>query len=322
MINKLKYILIFIYLILVVSCDDTVSFKAPLDKEYVMYSIVNGESNSQAVFLGKSYDVSGFNPFSNTSDQSIGDAEVSFIINGERYLFQDTLSNQFNNERFSGPMHFYVNHKLPDLTISTIKLNARLKNGKELNAVINVPYFSLFVFEQAEIGIFKKMEKNYILIKWKVKGATTEISFLPRLIIKYEYNNGKERKEMIKVVPKNYILQGNYLPVFPQASKEELILYQKSAVDRAFAEISIADTNKSHYTIKGGAFEVYILDINLNQYYSSINTFEDGFTVKLYEPIVSNINGGLGLFGAYLKRDIPVILDKKYIESFGYKSVE
>lgn len=320
MINKLKYILILVYLILSTSCDDTVSFKAPLDKEYVMYSIVNGESSTQTVFLGESYDVSGFDPFSNTNDQSIGDAEVSFIINGENYVFQDTLSNQFNNKRFSGPMHYYVIHNLPDLTTGTIKLNAKLKNGKELSSFLDIPYFSLFVFEQEEVSIFKKMEKKYVLIKWNVKGSTTDISFLPRLLINYEYNNGNDHKQLIKVVPKNYVLQGEYFPVFPPVSKEKVILYQKSAIDRALAEISVEDTNKSHYTIKGGEFEVYILDINLNQYYSSINTFEDGFTVKLYEPVVTNINGGLGLFGAYKKRSIPVILEKNYIESFGYKS--
>jgi hypothetical protein len=41
------------------------------------------------------------------------------------------------------------------------------------------------------------------------------------------------------------------------------------------------------------------MNSDLAAYYSSLNGFLDEYSVRLDEQVYSNINGGIGIFGAY-----------------------
>ena len=116
-----------------------------------------------------------------------------------------------------------------------------------------------------------------------------------------------------------YRMDGNErIPIYPSVTENNFQSYSHSAVDFALRHISEGDTNKSNYKIIGGALHIYILEENLATYFASSETFKNTYTVKVFETIVSNIEGGKGVFGAYIRKTLPVKISNSYIRSLGY----
>jgi hypothetical protein len=46
---------------------------------------------------------------------------------------------------------------------------------------------------------------------------------------------------------------------------------------------------------------------------------ENRFTVRLDESDYSNVNGGMGIFGALYEETTTIPITKSYIEAFGYQ---
>ena len=76
--------------------------------------------------------------------------------------------------------------------------------------------------------------------------------------------------------------------------------------------------NKKSYSVVEMQITVITYDKNLASYYSSLQEGVDGFTVKLDQPDFSNIKGGYGIFGSYVKRTWVLKFTKEYLKQFGY----
>ena len=84
-------------------------------------------------------------------------------------------------------------------------------------------------------------------------------------------------------------------------------------------EISGNDPNKRNYIIEKATFSVLAVDPLLSTYYTQYTTYSQSFSVKLYPPENSNIQGGKGIFGIYYKYSKPLNVDSMYVHSFGYQ---
>jgi hypothetical protein len=90
-------------------------------------------------------------------------------------------------------------------------------------------------------------------------------------------------------------------------------------VNKTMRDISGEDPQKENYIITKVVFSVISLDPELSKYYSAYETYSENFTIKLRQTDFSNIEGGKGIFGLYYKFSLPLVVDKRYIESFGYQ---
>ena len=105
---------------------------------------------------------------------------------------------------------------------------------------------------------------------------------------------------------------------FPQINGYE---FSSEFLNKAMEEISEGISNKSSINILGALFEIKVYDYALGIYANSVQTFEDEFSIRISAPDVSNINGGLGIFGTYFSETFQIGITSDYIESFGYTSV-
>ena len=64
--------------------------------------------------------------------------------------------------------------------------------------------------------------------------------------------------------------------------------------------------------------QLIVYDPNLSTYYSSMQEATDGFTVRLDQPDYSNVTGGFGIFGSYVRTELKVKFTKEYLKTFGY----
>jgi hypothetical protein len=76
--------------------------------------------------------------------------------------------------------------------------------------------------------------------------------------------------------------------------------------------------DQSHFRFLRIDFELLIFDRFLAAYISTTNGFLDNLSIRLDEPNYSNINGGLGIFGAYIYNVLPITLSVQYLDQLGY----
>ena len=87
---------------------------------------------------------------------------------------------------------------------------------------------------------------------------------------------------------------------------------------KAMQEIGNGLEDKSLINIVGACFEVKVFDKALGIYYNSVHTFEDEFSIRISESDVSNIDGGLGIFGTYVSEKFNIEITPEFITSYGY----
>ena len=108
------------------------------------------------------------------------------------------------------------------------------------------------------------------------------------------------------------------VPVYPTQTKKNYVSIDMETIKRALDEIPQGGSKKN-YSIAGLNVEVIIYDENLATYYLSLQNGLDAFTVRLDSPDYSNITGGYGIFGSYVRIDYYIRFSRSYITSLGFE---
>ena len=317
---KINILSVIIISLFIISCEEGFEPTADFKEDYVMYGIVNGDSTYQSVVISKSYSSDNFDPYSNTSDPDIKDAIV--IIKGENkeYFLRDTSVERSSQSQYSVPQHFYYTNEFKPKLGEKIELQAILPNGKVLISKTTMPNYSLFFWSNDDEVLPINRIYNKVLFRWELRNPSPNLIYLPKFLIHYFQTVGGTNLKKTKEVPLNFVKIGNSLQEsFPTASGTKYVLYDTTIVYNTLKELKGAGS-ASDITIIKGEVELTIMDENLGSYYSSIQTLNDGFTIKIYETNYSNINGGIGIWGSYntIRKDIQIL--PEFIQSFGYKS--
>jgi len=156
------------------------------------------------------------------------------------------------------------------------------------------------------LGILKRAKLNYIFMKNHRCGTAL--------------TGTKRRTLMSIVVPMNYSqYNGSYEPVYPGPLTSGYYRVDLATVSKAMELISGGDPSKSNYQMNGCDFEILSLDGNLSAYYNATARGQDLFSIKLSETDYSNISGGYGVFGVYMKTTAVSFFNSTYVKNFGYR---
>ncbi len=292
------------------ACDTEVNYRAPFTEKPILYCAINADSSTQFVMLKKSF-------YNNNSvgNNYIKDAKIQFITEREIVELSDTI---INNNGSEVDLYYAKNFK-PKLG-ENVKIKAELNDGRIITSSIVIPGLTKFYIDQIDLIIPPIVNPEYMDVSWTLRNQNENLSFLPCLTIHYKVTKNNSEEELTYEIPSEYITSENKkIPIYPLAGRVQYITYWQKTINTAFLEISKGDPDKSNYTIQYIDLEVYIMEDNLAGYSASIESFNRGYTVKIYEPLLSNIQGGVGVFGAYIKRGKRIPFDEDYITSFGYK---
>lgn len=308
MIKKIIYSIIIVYSLF--GCEEDITFQAEYEEKAILYCIINADSNNQFVMLKRN-----FSDKNTQENNYIKNAIIKLKYNDDLVEFRDTSSIENNVET-----DFYYANDFKPLLGSELEINVELPNGNNLTSMIVVPKFSLFVFEKSILQIPSSQDPNRLYVGWTLRNAIDNLAFLSRLTINYKVFKNGIVTDHVYPVPVEYVIKNNNrLPIYPQATRTSFQTFPQNIINTAFEEISAGDTSKGSYSISNATFEIFIMEENLAKYSASIESFNNSYSVKVYEPQITNIDGGLGVFGAYIKKSINVNIDKDYVESFGYQ---
>ena len=233
------------------------------------------------------------------------------------YVFRDTSVARIDTSRYTTSFNFYYNSKFIIEPNENLEIEVLLQNGRRLKSYSRSP--GEIYFDNESAVIIPSVNSELVKFIWnqQIEG----IFYSPQLTIRYLQNINGNSVEKLKIVPLKYVEQnGNLVPLIPQPTNKTTIIYELDAVNRALEEISEGDPNKDNYTIlQRPAFELIALDLNLSRYVSSTNQTFDDLTVTVNESDFTNVEGGLSVFGSYMKKNYNRIkFQPGYIESFGY----
>ncbi len=311
----MKIYLIFICLtaaLFSLSCKDTFDPETPYQDQYVLNCIVRGDSLMQVATLSKTYNVNGANSLSNSVDPSIIGAQVYMKWKGQIFQLRDSSIVRSDTSRYKDPFHFYYTTAFTPSIHDSVSITAIPKEGLVLTSKTRVPNGVLFQFSPTYI-----LPTTFSLNMSWIESDGNNL-FLPRLKILYKKRNETPSVLHSLEIPVTYNITGNSkTPVYPGISQGSIIEYQKNMIDDYMLKVSEGD-DKINYQFYDLEFDVLIFDQFLAGYISTTNGFLDNLSIRLDEPNYTNINGGLGIFGAYIYNNITVYLTSDYLTSLGY----
>jgi hypothetical protein len=306
-----------------VSCDDNVNPKTDFEEVYILNCIIRTDTSYQTATISSSFDINGFDPSINTTDPFIKGAKVKIFYDNAVYDFKDTAVARAADSKYKTPINIYYTNNFKPSRSLPLKIEATLPNGKTLNAeseVISV--YSVYINTSNQI-ISENSISSKIHFSWgelMLAPNSKGVYYAPELVIFYTHDkNGVSFKKQ-KKVPSFYVNTDNgTLPIYPQIqSGTQSASFEVEAIKRAMAEISEGDPNKGNYKIDKAIFRLLIMDAGLASYYSLQKTFLDEFSVRVNQPDITNIKGGLGVFGTYTIKQIQITIARDFISSYGY----
>lgn len=274
------------------------------------------------VYLAKVYDAPGTDPYLNTEDPEVMGAQIYIKFRGDEYKLKDTLVNRKDSSHYSGKQRYYYGAPLPVYANDSLSIVARMPNGTVLSSGTKVPqyldYESSIPFPRGfttDVDVFK-FGKN-----WEFYWRSKEIDLcFPKMTIYYtQLINNREVAKTIEVPLRVIDRNGVPTPLYPVANRDDKISYELASFDWAMNKISEGVAEKSDFRILHVIFTVTEYDAPLSFYYSSVNGFLDNFSLRLDEPVFTNINGGYGLFGSYFTTKHQEEFDQRYVQKFGYR---
>ncbi len=304
-------------LLIASSCENNFEPKADFVQSYSLYSVINGDTSFQVVTIKASTDLEGFVARHGENDPSVIGAKVTINHNGIDYDLSDSTLPNNDNYPYDNDIPFYYVNGLQPVAGDSLEIKAILPNGEVLKGKTKVPPNLRFHFTTT-YGVLTNSLSNFYNAEWILDN--TEVLFAPRLLLNYYVNENGIDVHHVKEVPIRFIQkEGELVPVFPIVTRRRKIRYEIDDFKRFLASISEGDTLKSNYHIGDAKLEVLVMNKDFATYYSSINTFDNGFTVQTQPPQFTNIKGGSGVFGFLIKPTLNVEIDRAIISEFGYR---
>jgi hypothetical protein len=290
-----------------IGCEENFSPETDFEQAYSLTSIIRNADEFQLAFIVKSYSEKN-----NQSNYFYKGANIRLWHKDTVYIYKDSVVTDSKTNEVSS-FYYLDNFKGAEFG-DELEIEAMLTNGKRLKASCSIPT-PFYVDRQVTATVIPptQLPAAHVGILSDDDGY-----FITRMRIRYFSND--LINPIFKEIPLSYTEDnGNYLPNFPSPTKGKQFAYYRSAIDKTFELISTGIEDKSTLFVSDEVYvEILSLEPNLAAYYSA-GLEENRFTVRLDESDYSNVNGGMGIFGALYEETTTIPITKSYIEAFGYQ---
>jgi hypothetical protein len=303
-----------------ISCDADFSPYSEFQEKYSLTCILRSDTTFQTAILSHNYLADQPDPNSYTNDPSIVGADVRVWYNDSVYVLSDSSETRTDSSRYKEPFRYYYNNHFIINPNEEIEIEVLLPNGRRLYSFSVTP--KDIIFSDGSDVIIPPVNSDFVNFIWLAseQGAY----FSPKFEIKYlQVVNGIQVLKTIEVPIKYVTRNGNLTPLYPEASNRTNIVYSMESIALTLEKIAEGDPDKQNYSVfQTPLFKLLAFDAALSRYTSSTSQSLDDLTVTLNTADYTNINGGFGIFGSYIKKNYSSIkFQQNFIESFGYNFI-
>lgn len=277
-----------------------------LQPEYVLTSVIRGDTSFQVATLYKAYEDQETERLSpvHGADIRVWFADTVFFFKEDSMYRNGSMQTVYtcDDERFRD-----LNEIMEIEAVVPYVVKLRGKTSKPQPVELN--------FGEGEAAI--PNTRGFSRFVWRSPDAF--VYFQPRLTLKYFHQSAEDTTWYEIVIPVTVNDDGS-LDTVANRTLEPIYLMPNRSVDYVMNKISEGDPIKENYHIYAAFLEIITLDQNLARYYGSTAREIDSYTIKTDETDFSNIENGFGIFGSLRKDRFQVKVIRTYIESFGYKA--
>ncbi|MDP2884225.1 MAG: DUF4249 family protein [Ignavibacteria bacterium] len=303
-----RFVACFVLLLPLAGCTDNFDPTAHAPRQLVVFSVLSTDRESQFVRVQTDYIPVGYNPFQHTSDNSVLDAVVTITTPNKVYRLRDTLVWHSDTSRYKFALRTYYANLFTPQRGSNYLVEVSSPTLGQASAAIIVP-------GQARIALSTETQRvldyphEYSLgtpIEIAIQFSKSSKGHMVRFFAWYDVLKGNEWVEEAVEIPISSFDPAPYMlvnPVYPRmgaipANSQLGIVYRNGYFKGA---INIVNERYRTTQIFFKWITVVVLqaDENLYKYYVSTHASGDPHSIRLDEPMVSTVNGGTGLVGAY-----------------------
>lgn len=294
--------------LVLVACKDTFDPRAPLDQKMVVFSVLSTDRDIQFVRVQTDYMPPGYDPLSYASDSFLGDAQVSLKDANKLYLLRDTIVARSDSGRYAFPLRsFYLSRFTPQRGKSYDIVVQSPSYGQAFSTVI-IPSKSTIAITPETIQIIDRPDRygKNVPIVFLVQLSGVAKGYVARFLLYYDVLKGSEWVEERVEIPISSADSSSYsldIPKYPDLTvtpnTSQLGIMYRNGYYKGTLNLLNERYKNTHVIFKWATLVVLQTDKNLYDYYSITHASRDPFSIRLDEPTVSRITGGLGMIGAY-----------------------
>ncbi len=297
------------------SCDESINPNAIFRERYSLNGIMRSDTSYQIITLSHSYQPNEDDPLTYVDDPSIQGVEVNIYYNNKLYRMRDTAIARMDTARYKSPIKYYYNSNLKPGPNQAIEIDALLSNGLLLQSITFTPDVSkIGFFDFGSDRLIPPAFGSRVAVKWK---NLTNVIYAPKINLNY-YIKGDTSLHKKEVPLFYYLNNGKSTPIYATPITTPNLFIEIGTISKFLDEFPSDGNTKKDYSIISLTIELQVFDEYLTKYYSSIRQGIDGFTIKLDNPDYTNIKGGFGVFGSYIKTSYELKFVSNYLSSLGY----
>jgi hypothetical protein len=307
--SAFSFLLIFLLLILW-NCNQPFDPRAPYKDRLIVYSILSNDRQQQFVRLFTTYDSDDFNPLSVTAENPIIGATVVISPTGFGSVQgSDTVLSRPDTSRYQSPLNAYV-FPLQVQYGTVYTLSAATPLGAA-GSVVRMPGQGFLTY--TGVTVLRQPINSAGTAEIVITGALGQFAsaFVVRMTLEYDVTDSTGTVSKSTEVPASFptMQTEEAVPLFDYSRPSYPVLqrtganifrsgFRNYAYVFALESIKNREAGKS-ITYRKALFTLLQAEENLFKYFSVTNSFQDSLSIRLDQPQYTNINGGLGLFGAY-----------------------
>jgi len=267
-------------------CDNTFSPKQDYQERVVVFAVLDKSADYQIVRLESTYDAEGTNPDQPLEKRIITDATVRISKGVENYQFSDTVIQTPGGTQ----KKIWINRHLRPQEGQSYLLEVEVPGLDPISAETLVPSK---VFIRIAPPDPQTVRAGVILSSAATSSIAPPKGYYFRLFVLARKDVGGQKVEIRREVPIRYNPDTDERE-YPKPSRSALALYPTSAITMIRAELE-RDENALEFELVGHG---YSFDTFLYSYFQTVRGFDDPVSVRMDRPDVTNIRGGVGVFGA------------------------
>ena len=289
------------------SCNQPFEPRAPLESKLVVFSILSTDRDDQIVRVEQTYMPSGYDAMAYTADGFVPNALVTIQAPGDTYVLRDTTFARQDTSRYKSAMKGYVVKPLAINYGASYRVTVRSTSLGEASTSVVVPRRPTVTMMPTSILMLTTPNafKDEDEIAFTVDLGVGAKGWIGRFYICYNFFEDGKWFEDRTPVPIAYI----FPKVFSTVVYGELTragynnhsasVYRNDVYRKTLVEILTDRHPNSSVKFTYALFELVQVEESLYNYYRIGHASSDVFSVRLDEPLYTNLTGGVGVVGAY-----------------------
>jgi hypothetical protein len=300
------------------SCNQPFDPRGPLDQQLVVFCILTTDRDVQYVRVNSNYMPPGLDPYQNTGDNAVRAATVTMISSSSTWTFRDTLLATLDFTKYSPPTFMYYLRSLRPTRGRVYQILVKSPDLGVASGSTVIPTAGIFYYSGSGLGPFTQ---PFNLAP--SSSVTMNISFYnakgyaSHLYLYYDVLKGSQWVEERIEIPESSF--SGRMPFDPDSTiavgltptPEGNIASVRYVAGELTSRIKYLTNERyrtTHIFYKWLSLVVLSADQNLSSYYKAVRGFQDPLSLRLDQPMFSNINGGVGFVGSYSLDSITVVL--------------